>query len=164
MKMNPQTASTLVWAAAAATIVGFMVMSPGGQFISYVVAILLALVPTLFGSRVSRVAGGVILVISLLLAFQVYPVFKKEGERYRKRGGDLSGKLPTPADFLLSVQLKITSRSEKTVAIVRMQERFNLDILAGARGVDEAVFADIEADVGDDAFFAGGKEDKITKA
>jgi hypothetical protein len=73
-----------------------MVMSPGGQFISYILAVVLALVPTLFGSRMSRVAGGVILAISLLLAFQVYPAFKKEGEGYRKRVEDRSGKLPAP--------------------------------------------------------------------
>ena len=96
MKINPQSASTLVWAAAAATIVGFMVMSPAGRFISYLVAVLLALVPTLFGSKVTRVAGGVILTIALLLAFQVYPAFKNEGEGYRKRVEDRSGKVPAP--------------------------------------------------------------------
>jgi membrane protein implicated in regulation of membrane protease activity len=96
MKINPQSATTLVWAAAAATPLGFMVMSPAGQFSSYLVAVLLALGPTLFGSRTSRVAGAVILAISLLLAFQVYPAFKKEGEGYRKRVEDRSGKLPAP--------------------------------------------------------------------
>lgn len=94
MKMNPQSASTLVWAAAAATILGFMVMSPGGQFISYVVAGVLALVPTLFGSKVSRVAGGVILAISLALAFQGYPAFRKDGEDYRNRVKARSAKVP----------------------------------------------------------------------
>jgi membrane protein implicated in regulation of membrane protease activity len=96
-EMNPQSASTLVWAAAAATIVGFMVMSPGGQFISYIVAVFLALVPTLFGSKMSRVVGGVILTISLFLAFQVYSAFKNEGDGYRKRVEDRSGKMPAPA-------------------------------------------------------------------
>ena len=96
MKMNPQSVSALVWAAATATIVGSMVMSPGGQFFSYIVAVFLAVVPTLFGSKMSRVAGGVILTISLFLAFQVYPVFKNEGEVYRKRVEDRSGKVPAP--------------------------------------------------------------------
>jgi hypothetical protein len=73
-----------------------MVMSPAGQFCFYLVAVLLALVPTLFGSRMSRVMRWLILTISLLLAFQVYPALKKEGEGYRKRVEDRSGKLPEP--------------------------------------------------------------------
>ncbi|OGT99555.1 MAG: hypothetical protein A2X80_02560 [Geobacteraceae bacterium GWB2_52_12] len=86
MKMNPKSASTMAWAAAAATIIGSMVMSPGGQFISYIIAVVLALVPALFGCKVSRIAGGVILIIALILAIQVYPAFKSEGDGYRKRG------------------------------------------------------------------------------
>lgn len=96
MKMNPQSVSALVWVAAVVTLVGSMVMAPGGQFISYIVAVLLTLAPTLYGSKMSRVAGGVILAISLLLAFQLYPVFKREGEVYRKWVEDRSGKVSSP--------------------------------------------------------------------
>lgn len=97
MKMNPQSASAVVWAAATATLLGLMVMSPAGRFISYIVAAVLTLFPTLFGSKVSRVAGGVILAISLLLAFQVYPAFRKDGDDYRKRVETRSAKVPAQA-------------------------------------------------------------------
>ena len=86
MKMNPKSASAMAWAAAAVTIIGSMVISPGGQFISYIIATVLALVPALFGYKKSRIAGGLILTIALLLAIQVYPAFKNEGDVYKKRG------------------------------------------------------------------------------
>lgn len=84
--MNPQSASTMAWAAAAVTIIGSMVLSPGGQFISYIIAAVLALVPALFGYKVSRIVGALVLTIALLLAIQVYPAFKNEGDGYKKRG------------------------------------------------------------------------------
>lgn len=85
MKMKPQSVSALDWAAAAATFLGLIIMSPAGQFISFIVAVVLAAVPTLFGSKVQRVAGGVILAISLALAYRGYPAFEKEMADYRKR-------------------------------------------------------------------------------
>jgi membrane protein implicated in regulation of membrane protease activity len=94
MKINPQSASALAWAAAAATVLGFMIMSPSGQFISFIIAVVLAIIPTLFGSKRLRVAGGVILAISLALAYQVYPAFKKEGSDYRDRVKARSAKVP----------------------------------------------------------------------
>ncbi|MBI1919529.1 MAG: hypothetical protein HYS23_00460 [Geobacter sp.] len=100
MKMNSKSASTLAWAAAAATFLGFMIMSPAGRFISFLVAVVLALVPTLFGSRMLRVVGGVILAISLALAYQGYSAFDKEMADYRNRVKARSAKVPaqSPAD------------------------------------------------------------------
>lgn len=100
MKINPKSASTLAWAAAAATLVGFMIMSPAGRFISFVVAVVIAIVPTLFGSRISRIAGGLILAISLALAYQGYPAFEKEMGDYRNRVKARSAKVPvqSPAE------------------------------------------------------------------
>ncbi|TAL24232.1 MAG: hypothetical protein EPN94_07740 [Nitrospirae bacterium] len=85
MKMNPHSASALAWAAAAATFLGLIIMSPAGQFMSFIVAVVLAIVPTLFGSKMQRIAGGVILAISLALAYQGYPAFDKEMVDYRNR-------------------------------------------------------------------------------
>jgi membrane protein implicated in regulation of membrane protease activity len=83
--MNSKSTSALAWAAAFATTLGLSVMSPGAQFLSCIVAAALAIVPTLFGPNKPRVAGGVMMAISLTLAYQGYPAFKKEVEDYRKR-------------------------------------------------------------------------------
>jgi membrane protein implicated in regulation of membrane protease activity len=83
--MNPKSASTLVWAAALVTVLGLSVTSPGAQFLSCIVAAVLAIIPTLFSSNKPRVAGGIMLTITFALLYQVYPAFKKEGEDYRKR-------------------------------------------------------------------------------
>ncbi|MBL6985605.1 MAG: hypothetical protein ISR72_00965 [Methylobacter sp.] len=83
--MNPKSASTLVWAAAFSTFLGLGIMSPGAQFLSYIIAAALAMIPTLFCSKKPRIAGGIMLAITLALAYQNYPAFKKEGENYQKR-------------------------------------------------------------------------------
>lgn len=93
--MNPKSASTLVWAAALATILGLSVMSPGAQFLSCLVAAALAMAPTLFSAKKTRIAGGIMLVIALALAYQGYPAFKKEGEDYRKQVEARSAQSPT---------------------------------------------------------------------
>lgn len=94
MKINPKSASALAWAAAAATLIGFMIMSPVGQFVAFIIAVVLATVPTLFGSRMLRIAGGVILAISLALAYHGYPAFDKEMADYRNRVKARSAKVP----------------------------------------------------------------------
>jgi membrane protein implicated in regulation of membrane protease activity len=100
MKINPQSAAALAWAAAAVTFLGLIIMSPAGQFLSFIVAVVLAIVPTLFGAKMLRVAGGLILAISLALAYQGYPAFKKEMEDYRNRVAARSAKVPaqSPAE------------------------------------------------------------------
>lgn len=83
--MNPKSASTLVWAAVLVTVLGLSVTSPGAQFLSCIVAAVLAIIPTLFSSKKPRAAGGIMLAIALAFAYHSYPAFKKEGEDYRKR-------------------------------------------------------------------------------
>lgn len=94
MKINPKSASALAWAAAAATILGSMIMSPAGRFMAFIIAVVLATVPALFGSRKLRIAGGLILAISLALAYQGYPAFDKEMADYRNRVKARSVKVP----------------------------------------------------------------------
>jgi len=95
--MNPKSASALLWTAAAATFLGLAIMSPSGQFFSFIVAALLATAPALFGSKRLRIAGGAILALSIALACQGYPAFQKEREDYRKRAAARSGKTPAPS-------------------------------------------------------------------
>lgn len=83
--MNPKSASALVWASVFVTFLGLSVTSPGAQFLSCIVAAALAVTPAFFSSKKTRVAGGVMLAISLAFAYHGYPAFKKEGEDYRKR-------------------------------------------------------------------------------
>jgi len=94
MKINPKSASALAWAAAAATFIGFMIMSPAGQFFSFIVAVVLAIVPTLFSSGIPRIAGGLTLAISLALAYQGYPALDKEMANYRNHVKARSAKVP----------------------------------------------------------------------
>jgi len=95
--MNPKSASTLVWAAAAATLLGMIIMSPSGQFFSFLVAVILATAPTLFAPKRPRIASGVILALSIALACQGYPAFHKEMEDYRKRAAARSTQAPATA-------------------------------------------------------------------
>lgn len=95
--MNPKSASTLVWAAAAATLLGMIIMSPSGRFFSLVVAVILATAPTLFAPKRPRIAAGVLLAVSIALAWQGYPFFHKEMEDYRKRAAARSVHAPATA-------------------------------------------------------------------
>lgn len=92
--MNPKSASTLVWAAAAATLIGLIIMSPSGQFFSFLVAAILATAPGLFGPKRVRIAAGVILAFSIAFACKGYPAFHKEMGDYRKRAAARSSKVP----------------------------------------------------------------------
>jgi membrane protein implicated in regulation of membrane protease activity len=92
--MNPRSASALVGAAAIVTFMGLIAMSPAGQLFFCIVGAVFAVVPTIFGPKGPRVAGGVMLAIAIALAYQGYPAFEKEKDDYRKRVEARSAKVP----------------------------------------------------------------------
>lgn len=90
--MNPKTAKTFVWAAVSSILLGMVVMSPAGSLFLYSIAALCAVVPTIFGTKGTRIAGGVILAISIALLAVTYPKFDAEMTKYRARAHKKSSK------------------------------------------------------------------------
>ena len=84
--MNPSSAKSLVVAGTVSLLLGTLVGSPAGSLFLYVVAALLTSVPTAFGTQRARLAGAVILALSLLLAVTTYPRYVVEMDKYRGRG------------------------------------------------------------------------------
>lgn len=82
--LNPKTAKTFVWAAASSILLGMVVMSPAGSLFLYSIAALCAVVPTLFSTKGHRIAGGVLLAVSLALLAVTYPKYDAEMTRYRE--------------------------------------------------------------------------------
>jgi VIT1/CCC1 family predicted Fe2+/Mn2+ transporter len=69
-------------------------LSPAVAFTLYVVAVVMAIVPAVFGPKVQRFAGVALLMVSLSLACLTYPAFKKEGNAYRIRTETKTQKVP----------------------------------------------------------------------
>lgn len=73
-----------------------LVISPVGSLFLYAMAALCAAIPTVFGDRGARVAGAVVLAVSLLLAVVTYPSYATEMTRYRERAKTKSPAGPAP--------------------------------------------------------------------
>ncbi len=84
-QINPKSASALVWFAAILIVAGWLVMSPSGAFALFVLAALFAVFPAVFGSRGTRIAAAVLLLVSIIFASIKYPEFKSEREMISKR-------------------------------------------------------------------------------
>jgi membrane protein implicated in regulation of membrane protease activity len=80
--MNLKTAKTFVWAAVSSILLGMVVMSPAGSLFLYSIAALCAVVPAIFGTKGLRIAGGVLLAVSLALLAVTYPKYDAEMTRY----------------------------------------------------------------------------------
>ena len=80
--MNQKTAKTFVWAAASSILLGMAVMSPAGGLFLYSLAALFAVVPTIFSTKGHRIAGGLLLTVSLALLVVTYPEYNAEMTRY----------------------------------------------------------------------------------
>lgn len=96
--MNPKTAKTFVWATASSMLLGTVIMSPAGGLFLYSIAALCAVLPTIFGIKGHRIAGGLLLAVSLALLAVTYPKYDAEMTSYResvyKRSSE--GAKPTP--------------------------------------------------------------------
>lgn len=94
--MNPKSAKALTGAAVICLILGMLIISPAGSLFLYAMAALCAAIPTVFGDRGARVAGAVVLVVSLLLAVVTYPRYGADMTRYRERAKTKSPAGPAP--------------------------------------------------------------------
>lgn len=95
--MNPKSASTLVWAAVIVNLLGLVVMSPSGQFILAAVGGVVAIVPTVFGRKLPRIAGAVVLLVSIGLVVVAYPKHEQAMQQYQQRAQERSAKPPPTA-------------------------------------------------------------------
>ena len=59
-------------------------MSPAASFLLYLIGLLLALPPLIFGSKRQRIAGAFLLLLSLALLVQTYNSFRQEADAYRQ--------------------------------------------------------------------------------
>lgn len=82
--MNPTSTRTFVWASVISALLGMVVMSHAGSFSLYALAAVAALIPTIFGGRNMRIAGIVILAVSISLLAVTYPKYKAEMTRYEQ--------------------------------------------------------------------------------
>jgi membrane protein implicated in regulation of membrane protease activity len=81
--MNPRSTRTLLWVSAILAAVGAMIGSPEAGVAVLGLAALCALAPIVAGPRWVRLAGVVLLLASLGMAFATYPAAKQQMERYR---------------------------------------------------------------------------------
>ncbi len=95
--MNPKTAKTFVWASVISLLLGMVVMSPAGGFFLYTLAALAALIPAIFGGGRLRIAGAVIVAVSLTLLAVTYPKFDAEMTKYKQRAHQKSPEGAKPA-------------------------------------------------------------------
>ncbi len=95
--MNPETAKTFVWAAAGSILLGMVIMSPAGGLFLYAIATLCAVVPTIFSAKGHRIAGGVLLALSLALLAVTYPKYDAEMTSYRESVYKRSSEAAKPA-------------------------------------------------------------------
>ena len=83
--MNQKSAKTFVWASVISLLLGMVVMSPAAGFFLYALAALAALIPAIFSSGRLRIAGAVILTVSLALLAVTYPKYDAEMTSYKQR-------------------------------------------------------------------------------
>ena len=83
--MNAKSAKTFVWASVISLLLGMVVMSPAGSVFLYAVSVLAALMPIAVGGWKLRIAGAVLVAVSLVLLTATYPKFDSEMTRYKQR-------------------------------------------------------------------------------
>lgn len=82
--MNPKTTKTFFWASAISLLLGMVVMSPAGSFSLYALAALAALITAIFSSGRLRIAGAVIVAVSIALLAVTYPKYDPEMMSYKQ--------------------------------------------------------------------------------
>ena len=83
--MKPESARTLAWAASILIILALVIISPAGAFALLILAAVFAAVPSVFATKRPRVISAVLLIISIVLAVNFYPAFKRDQDSYTQR-------------------------------------------------------------------------------
>lgn len=69
-QMKPESARALTWFAAILMVVGWLVMSPGGAFLLFVLSALFAVAPAIFGATKIRLAALALLIMAIFFAVE----------------------------------------------------------------------------------------------
>jgi hypothetical protein len=89
--MNPKSAGALVWLALIVNSLGLIVLALEAQFVFSVFAAVLVFFPVVFTRERTRIAAGLVLALSLALAFAGYPKFIESPYMQRARAVQESG-------------------------------------------------------------------------
>jgi hypothetical protein len=95
-RMNAKSAKTFVWASVISLLLGVVVVSPVGSTFLYAISALVAPIPIVIGGWKLRVAGVVMLAVSLVLLTATYPKFDSEMTRYKQRAHQKSPAVVQP--------------------------------------------------------------------
>lgn len=98
--MKPESARALWIFAIILAVAGSVVPSPSGRFFLSVVAALVALPPTIFGTGRARLGGTIVCIISLALAVASFPAMQKDQAAYAKSKKIKNTAISTPAQGL----------------------------------------------------------------
>ena len=99
--MKPESARTSAWSAFILIVLALIIISPAGAFVLLILAAIVAAVPSVFASKQPRVISAILLIISIVLAVNIYPAFKRDQEAYAQRVKEhalQSSQTTTPAD------------------------------------------------------------------
>jgi hypothetical protein len=91
MSMNPKSASALIWAALIVDSLGLMVHALEAQFVFSIFSAVLVFFPFVFAREKTRIAAGLVLALSLALAYAGYPRFIDSPYMQRARAVSESG-------------------------------------------------------------------------
>jgi len=83
--MKNISASALVWVSGILILLGWLVMSPSGAFFFFLLSVLFAGVPAVFGAGKIRLVAIALVIIALFSTVERYPEFKSERERLHRR-------------------------------------------------------------------------------
>ncbi len=83
--MNPKTMKTLVWAAIGTLLIGMTVMSPVAGLALSLLSAVFSVFPAVFAVAWIRLAGILILVLSISFSVVTYPKYSAEMKAYRTK-------------------------------------------------------------------------------
>lgn len=100
--MKPESLRALLGLCCLLLLAGLLAMSPSASFLAAVVAAFPALAAALLGKKSVRLAGAVLLCLSLAAVAWFLPSFQKEHAAFRRQGMPQ----PAPVDGTLEVRKK----------------------------------------------------------
>lgn len=89
--MNPKTMKTLVWAAIVIILTGMTVMSPVAGFALSLLSIAFSAFPAFWGAMRVKLAGILVMILSLLFAVATYPKYNAEMIKYKAKTNKAPG-------------------------------------------------------------------------
>ena len=104
--MKPESARALAWTAGILLMLALVIMSPSGAFALLVLAIICAVIPSVFAAKRTRVVSVLLLIASIALAAGFYPDFERERKNYSQHARPEAAKVPVTAPADRGMQIK----------------------------------------------------------